>query len=492
MGDMLKRALFFISIIVPFLIIIKPVVEGNVPFWYDPARDLLMAWDNLRKPTLIGPTSGIPGIFYGPQWIWLLSIGVAISKDPRFVVFLILTLPYFILLPLSIMKLRGKLVDWKTMAAVWLLSIFAFGSYANQIWSPNLAPLLFFLLLAVLYLMPKATEKLSLAHFFLLGLIQGLLLQHHISFGVVLTVAWVLYFVLLFLKRKNYTFLIINTGLFIAGFLIMQLPFFVFEARHGFMQVKSLLYTLGHSGPVVGQVGLTRVEIIQRFIERGAGALSLPKQFGLGIDILILFFIIQRLKKKTIYSDSDKNILLFICAVAVALFFVYFGTRNPIWDYHFIGVEVLFIFLILLAVKKNKLLGSLLFFWAMIVFIIHTTSFIRSFMRHTYSSELVSKKETVKFILNDTSNTPFIYLAKNASVYTYDYDYLFRWVGGMEDRYPVSDVQTAKNIYLIIPNELRSDKIGFTENRTPSLKYKTAQEWIREDKTLVIKRVPIK
>ena len=146
MGDMLKRALFLISIIVAFLIIIKPVIEGNIPFWYDPARDLLMAWDNLKKPTLIGPTSGIPGIFYGPHWIWLLSIGVAISKDPRFVVFLILTLPHFIFLPLSIVKLQGKLIDWKTMISIWILSIFALGSYANQIWSPNLAPLLFFLL----------------------------------------------------------------------------------------------------------------------------------------------------------------------------------------------------------------------------------------------------------------------------------------------------------------------------------------------------------
>jgi len=58
------------------------IISGNISFWYDPARDMLSAWDNLHKLTLIGSTSGIPGIFYGPYWIWLLSIPIFFSKDP--------------------------------------------------------------------------------------------------------------------------------------------------------------------------------------------------------------------------------------------------------------------------------------------------------------------------------------------------------------------------------------------------------------------------
>lgn len=494
MGDMLKRTLFFISIIVPFLIIVKPIIQGNIPFWNDPARDLLMAWDNLRKLTLIGPTSGIPGIFYGPQWIWLLSIGVAISKDPRFVVFLILTLPHFILLPLAMKKLQGKLVDWKTMISMWILSIFVLASYANQIWSPNLSPVLFFSLLTLLYLTPSALKKISAIQFFLMGLIQGLLLQHQISFGVVLTVAWISYFVLLFFERKNYKFLIINMGLFLAGFLVMLMPFFAFEIRHGFMQIKSLFFTLNqsiaHNSPVVGQIGLTKLEIIQRFIERSTVALSLPKQLVLGVCTVLTFLIIRNLKRREAYSGNDKNLLLFLCTVIGALFFVYLGTRNPVWNYHFIGVEIIFIFLVMLAAKKNRLIGTLLFIWALILFSMNTISFIRSFTVSAHTSELSAKKETVEFILKDTRDVPFAYFGKNAAIYTYDYDYIFRWVGGAMKMYP-TELSKAKNIYLIIPDDLKSDKIGFTENRTPSSSYKTESEWVREDKTIVIKRVPI-
>lgn len=488
---MLKRLLYIIILILPFLIIIKPVVEGNIPFWNDPARDLLMAWDNLHKLSLIGPTSGIPGIFYGPHWIWLLSIGVAINKDPRFVVFLVLTLPYFIFLPLAILKLHEKkLVDCIGMITIWILSIFAMGSYANQIWSPNLAPLFFFGLLTLFYITPKATEKVRAVNFFTMGLIQGLLLQHQISFGVVLTVTWFMYFIYLFVREKKAA-LLLNMLSFWGGFTIMQIPFFLFEVRHGFMQIKSLLYTLSHNGPVVGQVGLTQSEIVQRFVDRGAGSLSLPQQIGIIMVILVVFFIFQNIKKKTIYSNHDTNLLLFICMTTLALFVVYFGTRNPVWDYHFIGVEIIFFFLIMLAVKKSRFLGTILFIWAIVLFMTNTVSFIRSFSTKIHTSELISKKETVQFILDDTKTAPFIYLAKNASIYTFDYDYLFRWVGEMEKRHPVQDQQMAKNVYLIIPDEMKSDKIGFTENRTPSTKYKTIKEWIRDDKTLIIKRVSL-
>lgn len=503
MGDMLKRALFFISIILPFLIIVKPIIEGNIPFWYDPARDLLMAWDNLSKPTLIGPTSGIPGIFYGPHWIWLLSIGVAISKDPRFVVFLILTVPHFILLPLSVAKLKDKLIDWKTMISIWIISIFVLASYANQIWSPNLAPVLFFLLLTLLYLTKNAIETKSIKQFLLMGLIQGLLLEHQISFGIALTVGWIFYFICLLVqvvfnkknKKKFFIHWIINAGSFAAGFLIMQAPFFLFEIRHGFMQTKSLFFTLSqsivHNTPVVGQVGLTKLEIIQKFFDRGAVSLLLPIQFAFGISILLAFFIIRNLTKKKIYDYKDKNLLVFLSCTIGGLFLVYLGTRNPVWNYHFIGVEIIFLFLIILAVKKNKILKSVLFIWAIVLLIINMGQFIRSFTIQRHTSELVSKEKTVKFILDDAKTTPFIYLAKNASIYTYDYDYLFRWIGSEENKHPVTNIQAAKNIYLIIPGELSSDRAGFTENRTPSSKYKTAQEWIQEDKTIVIKRVII-
>jgi hypothetical protein len=72
----MKNKLFWLIALISWVILavinLYPIIVGNIPFWYDPARDMLSAWDNLHKLTLIGSTSGIPGIFYGPYWIWLL------------------------------------------------------------------------------------------------------------------------------------------------------------------------------------------------------------------------------------------------------------------------------------------------------------------------------------------------------------------------------------------------------------------------------------
>ena len=76
---------------------LRSVLWGGIPFWSDPARDLLLAWDNLHKISLIGPPGGIPGVFYGPYWLWILSLIQYVSLDPRVVTLTALLIPYFIL-----------------------------------------------------------------------------------------------------------------------------------------------------------------------------------------------------------------------------------------------------------------------------------------------------------------------------------------------------------------------------------------------------------
>ncbi len=508
MSNFFKRYIYIFLFLIPFIIITKPILNGAIPFWYDPGRDLLMAWDNLKKISLIGPTSGIPGIFYGPQWIWLLSIGVAISKDPRVVLFLIISLPYFIGIPMAIYFLNKSLIEKLTVPAIWILTIFCFSSYITQIWSPNLAPLLLFILLTLFYKTKDIRAERNIKRFTIMGLIYGLLLNHHISLGVVFLVTWIVYFFTIFLiilvsslkskKSKHwipasagmthFKNLIINSVSFWSGLMIMLLPFFLFEVRHGFMQIKSLIFTLSQSTAVVGQIGISKYEIVQKFIERSSVALSIPQQFSIFAIALIISGIFFNLLKKR-FSKEDLKLLLFLVLNILSLFIVYFGTKNPVWNYHFISVEVVFIFLTLLAVKKNRILQYVLFSWAIILLISRMVLFNQSFMKENNQGELMAKKSIVEFILNDTRNSTFTYFVKNPSIYTYDYDYIFRWIGEKNKKLPNQNSSQAINTYIIVPEDVKNDKIGFTLNRTPDEKYYTSSEWVREDKTIIIKRL---
>src|SRR5579872_266406 len=97
-----KRDLLLIILIleVPYIYVITNLKLNGINLWFDPSRDLLAAWGNLTKPTLLGPPSGIPGLYYGPYWIWLLSFGLLFSKNPEIITIITATIPYLIILPL--------------------------------------------------------------------------------------------------------------------------------------------------------------------------------------------------------------------------------------------------------------------------------------------------------------------------------------------------------------------------------------------------------
>jgi len=492
---------FILSIILPFIIYIKPIIGGNLPFWNDPARDLLMAWDNLKKPTLIGPTSGIPGIFYGPQWIWLLSLGLIFSKDPRFVSFLIIVLPYFIIIPYFLYLLTKDLFSRSTSIIIWLFFILFFGQNLNNIWSPNLAPLFFFCIVFLLYKTDFILEKKNILKFFGLGILQGLLLNHHISFGVGITVSWLLYYLTTLIigsfgrnKVKQHLFnWFINILGFGAGFFLILSPFFLFELRHGFIQIKSLFFTLNqayaHNSTVVGQIGLVKNEIIQKFIERLPELLSIPKSLSiLSLVVLIVGLATVLVGEKKI-NKNKISLLSFLFFNVAGILAVYLTSKNPIWNYHFIGVEIIYLFLVGLFINRNKILETVGIVWAVLLLVINFYSFLINFNIHKkVDPELITKKINVERIYQDAKERPFGYLAKNSAIYTFDYDYIFRWEAKKYGYLPETNPVNAKTIYLIIPNEFNYDVKGFTENRTPELKYRTVSQWRGVDQTLIIKR----
>ncbi len=102
---------------------------------------------------------------------------------------------------------------------------------------------------------------------------------------------------------------------------------------------------------------------------------------------------------------------------------------------------------------------------------------------------MASEKKTVIQIFQDANGQPFAYVENNRAIYTYEYDYIFKWLG--QQRYhfvPPNHNDQDKLVYLIIPRERLSDKVGFVLNRTPDNFYETVGSWTEQDGTLVIKR----
>ncbi|CAN5171775.1 hypothetical protein BH11PAT1_BH11PAT1_1260 [soil metagenome] len=474
---------FFILLAIPAIFAFLKVLSGNIPFWYDPARDLLLAWDNLGKISLIGPTTGIPGIFYGPFWIWFLSFGLLFSKDPRIPVLVVLTIPYFIFLPVLLFY-KVKLFDRLSISIVWLLYAFSFAPrYGEAPWNPHLAS--FFMLILLFILLEINFEKKGRKNILLVisaGIISGLVLNTHISFGLGSMIATILFFILFGYRSVKPTKNIINylksqllTIYFLSGVLLTFTPFLIFESRHGFNQLKTIFATLSSSVPVVTVKGLSKEQIIFQFYHQLSELFHSSIIFTLLIIIGIGIIIWQWYKKQLVLDLLEKKLLVYSILLTICILTIYLSSKNPVWSYHFIGVEVIGIFFILFLLKKSLPFRYIL---ACITIYVICTQIPGLFNKEQQGNTLNKEITITKLIIADAKESDYSVFAYSPSIYTYEYSYLFRWLAKKDIPYdPGSQNKDKNNVFLILPSSMKAKEKDFIEYYTPQALYQSAQSW---------------
>lgn len=498
------RILFIISIIYPLIVALHSILSGMLPFGYDPARDLLLAQDNLRKPTLLGPPGGIPGIFYGPYWIWLLSVGLIFSRDPRFIAILILVIPYFILFIGLLLKL-SKIIGKRNCILLWLLFFFSYPDYINDLWHPHLAPII---LLGEIYLLvdteySKGNKK-NYLRILLAGILSGLVVNFHLSFGSAVLLGSIAYFLFDFIisilsNPPKWKFLVLNrliiSIVFLSGIFIVFLPSLIFEFRHGFHQmqaaVKAVTDSVIYNTSSVGQVGLNKNQILSKFFGLPSYILQISNSFVIILFLTSVVSIVYKLYRKSFQLiEAEKKLLIFLTSTSFIILLVYLTSKNPIWSYHFIGTEIIILLFIGWITSKISLFRWCLSVWVVVLLFSNLLSFIKSLGSNPYTvSSLATKKYIVEKIYQDSEDKPFSVFAYSPSLYTFDYDYLFRWLG--REKYqqePQNDVSRAEFVYLIIPQTQPEILEDFIHYRTNPKQYKTVREWKIDDGTIILKR----
>lgn len=499
----MKRKSFFIfaafSLLFPFVLAVNIILPGGMAFWYDPARDMLAAWNNLSKVTLIGSTSGIPGIFYGPYWIWWLSFAEIFSKDPRVVLFITTTLPYIIIFPFFL-YLFSKVFDKFTSFILWLLFSLSFQGYTTALWNPNLAPLLF--LISIYFLTTYSLQKNDFKKnilLFLAGIVSGIAFNIHISFSVGFMTGAIIYLILesfLFVEKKPFIkitkHIFTELGSFFVGFAVVFLPFVLFEMRHGFSQTKTLFNAISHGGDVVALHGLSKVDIIKTFFNVPAKLLAIPFWLSLVIFLaLVVAVIVVVLKKKLEFSILQKRLMLLLVTITAGVLSIYLTAKNPIWEYHFIGMEIIFLLALGLVMTKIPLVRNIIFIWVIVMSLMQAYGLIHPTFNPLKVDSLYAKEYTVSIIIRDIKNNPYTVFAYNSSIYNYDYAYLFRWLANKDFSYDPGNIHTEGIVYLIIPPVKKALQNDFIHFRTPDDLYTTTNVWNIPNRTQIIKRTPV-
>lgn len=207
-------------LIVGILLRFPLVAQGFFAFTYDQGRDITKVAEivEMHRPTLIGPTTGLPGIFYGPWWYYYLSpIFLISSGDPTKIALSFAVLGTItIVLVYLLVKSLTKNITVALFAAATAANSQPFLTASAQIWSPSLV---LTLMIAYVFLLSKIFKKSQALTLLALGLVCALILDSGAAFGVMLSLSTVLTFLIF---RK--TFLNKNLLYFFAGFLIILSP----------------------------------------------------------------------------------------------------------------------------------------------------------------------------------------------------------------------------------------------------------------------------
>lgn len=218
---------------------LTPIINQTFPYTYDQGRDMLKVEQIIRyfKPTLVGPTTGIPGIFHGAWWYYFLSIPYVVFNGwpLGFVIFIFLInlfcagFGYFFL---------KKYFD--RSSALLFLALTTGSSYLIMMSSFMINGTVGFpFIILFFYSLYQYLKTDGKKYVFLSIFSIGLILESEVPHGIFLYLAFFISLIILrlfkrFFAKKNLPYAA-------AGFIIPIIPRVAFELLRNFRQSRTIV-----------------------------------------------------------------------------------------------------------------------------------------------------------------------------------------------------------------------------------------------------------
>lgn len=412
-------------------------INDLLGFWYDQGRDALIIWDFLNngKAFLIGPTTGIAGVFRGPWYYWLITPFYLLGNgNPVYpLVFLISTTIVAIGLIYYLgCKIQGKSAG--ILAAI--IASFSFYIVDASKWLSNPTPMLF-ISLVIVWAMLKVMDGKKWG-WPIISFCFGLSLFNFGSSGELFYLPAILIFTIWTVLRQGFggrsslNWKIVFVSL--ASFIITFAPLVIFDFKHQ---------------------GILRTNIYQSFISEKSFKIPtksfLIKRTIFYYDVFTKkIFDSRGLKEKIILVSiacwflislpkyiKNKGIALLVLMLTSPIIGLYFyqGNKGVLYDYYFTGYYLIFIllFAIVLGDIWRFTIGKIFILYFIYLFLNANLSIIlpRLIDKSTGPESIVlsNQKKAIDWIYNDSDNRNFNVDVYVPPVIPYAYDYLLKWLG---------------------------------------------------------------
>jgi len=398
-------------------------------FWYDQGRDALVISDLLHygKFFLIGPVTGIEGIFLGPFYYYLLVPFYWLGKGS------------------PVVAAAG--LGWITIGAIFLIYLLAKQMYDRRIglvaaflygfsynlvvfsrWLANPNPLPFFTLLVLIFLY-KFISCQNFKFLILSSFLIGLCLQLEAASAVFFLPATLA--ILIWQRKRVFGVKYVRyLVLSMIAFSLTLFPQIVFNFRHQGILVSAFRqFLVGEKSfsLSLGQMAKMRVlTYYEAFFSK-----LIPNGSWLRLVSLALFSATAFFSRKKIFNQGGKLLLVWLI-VPILGFFFYRGNHGYVWDYYFTGVIPAFFILFsvgLTCLWQKNMFGKVMVGLFLTGFLTINIQFLNNYYKTGIGITLRAQERAIDWIYNDAGESDF-----NVDVYVppqiyFSYSYLFQWYG---------------------------------------------------------------
>lgn len=433
-------------------------INRNYVFGFDQGLDLMAARSiaYTHKFTLIGSEAGagfagLPGIFHGPGYHYILAVVLFISRwNPYGSIVFLCVLSLLVLYAVFRLSIRifGKQIAYLTL----LLSAISLPltAQARMIWAPNFSGIIAVPFLCALW----ASRKKTYVSIFLTMFFAASLYHFEIPMAIPALVAVCIYFFAV-LRLWNIRHFVIMTMGVIIGFL----PMIVFEARHGWGVVKGLF---AYSTRITENAQVKPFMPLQELIGDGSAMISTMREsfvFGVPWITQIFPFLFLFAAVWYAYHEKKKDVKQFVVGlllVIAAHVLVYYPYRGPVYSHYFSLLYVIYP-LIGAYIGIRALEGKISRWIVYGLGVLLVTQVFGRFPRVlTYdyadyggTAKIKGKIDAMRSIYEHAHGEPFNLLVFTPPVYTYAYDYVLWWYALKTYGYlPGTDMKNT--VYLLI------------------------------------------
>lgn len=418
-------------------------------FYYDQGRDAKVIWDLWHggKTFLIGPVTGLPGIFLGPLYYYLIApfylIGAGNPVYPSVFLSFLVTISLFVLYK------TGEDLGGKETGLIALL----IGSFSGQLlfssrWLSNPTPIFLSSILLFYSLTKIVKSKKPTSWWYLSFLMAGVSFQFE-SASAAFYVPVMITFLIWQRKKIDKKRFFISSGILFSTFL----PQLIFNFRHGNILLNNIKNEVLKKDPDDEGFVINIPERLKLFWEVYSDNIFLDKK------IVALIFSILSLYGLSKYAKNKKYIYLLklfsIFILIPALFYlVYRGNHGVLYHYYFTGYFLVLVLIFSWGISWfwKKRFGKILLgiFVALFIFINIPPIIRRLKLDVTDGQDIFLGNElmAVEWIYKDATDRGDF----NVDVYVppvipHSYDYLFLWQGSKKKEGP--KLVTDKNLYLL-------------------------------------------